>query len=97
MDAAAKPPAGPYHLFPFVPAIMFIVGSRLGNLPVSSLRPRAMEATIAWTAVLAVLAASQAAYLVTVMTPGAPAGDVGILRAILSRRDGVVEMAYRMD
>ena len=92
--AAAKPGAGPYHLFPFVPAIMFIVGSRLGNLPVSSPRPLAMEATIAWTAVLAVLAASQTAYLVTVMTPRRAAGDVEDLRAILSRRDGVVEMAY---
>lgn len=92
--AASKPGAGPYHLIPFLPAIIFVAGNRLGHLQLSPSRSLSAEATVAWGAVLVVLAASQSAQLVTTMTPRRAMDDAEDVRAFLASHDGNVEMGY---
>jgi len=92
--AASKPGAGPYHLIPFVPALIFIAGTRLGALPLMASRVPAHAAAIAWSVVLVLLVANQSAILVTAMTPRRALDDVEDVRAFLAGHEGIVEMGY---
>jgi hypothetical protein len=92
--AASKPGAGPYHLIPFVPVIVFVAGSRLGSLPLSPSRSLGAEASVAWAAVLVLVVGAQSAQLVTTMTPRRAVDDVGDVRAFLAGHEGIVEMGY---
>ena len=92
--AASKPGAGPYHLIPFVPAIIFLAGTRLGAQPLLASRVLAPAAAIAWSVALVLLAANQGAMLVTAMTPRRALDDVEDVRAFLAGHEGIVEMGY---
>jgi hypothetical protein len=92
--AASKPGAGPYHLLPFVPAIVHVTAGRIGRSSLSTTRGLAVEAAIAFVAVLVAVAAAQSAQLVSTMIPRRALDDVEDVRAFLASHPGTVEMAY---
>jgi hypothetical protein len=92
--AAAKPGAGPYHLMPFVPVIASLVARTIANHPLTAFRPSAYAAISAYAVVLALLAAAQCAYFVTIMRERRALHDVEDVQRFLSEHAGKVEMAY---
>jgi len=93
--AAAKPGAGPYHMLPFVPVIVFVVARRAGRRTISELlTPPVARVAIAFVIVLVMLAITQSAQLMTTMQPRRAARDVEDLQTFLATHTGTVEMAY---
>jgi hypothetical protein len=92
--AASKPGAGPYHLIPFAPTIAYIAAARLGMSSRSTLPRLTGQAAVAWTIVLVIVVAAQAAQFVSTMAPRRTDGDIEEVRAFLASRAGIVEMAY---
>ena len=93
--AAAKPGAGPYHLLPFVPIIMYMVSWQISNCSrtdtVDSVVPRAAIAFVLATSIIAV---AQQGHLITTIAARHGAREVEDIRQFAGSHTGVVEMGY---
>jgi hypothetical protein len=92
--AASKPGAGPYHLIPYVPVVVYLVAESLQRSPLQVNHSLTAQTAVAYVVVLAVLATVQAAQLVTTMLPRRALHDVDDIRRFLAGHPGRVEMAY---
>jgi hypothetical protein len=93
--AAAKPGAGPYHLLPFVPTIIYAVARQSQSVPPllasNSVLAKAFVAFISGTISIAL---SQQAQLVTTMNARRTLRDIDDVRRFAETHAGIVEMGY---
>jgi hypothetical protein len=93
--AAAKPGAGPYHLLPFVPVVVYLIAWRTtGESRNADLAPVAARGAFAFVLVASTIALAQQAYLVTTMHERRQWRDVQDIERFAGTHPGVVEMGY---
>lgn len=89
--AGSKPGAGPYHLLPFVPVIIYMTAWHVRTSPLSGaiLRPFAV-----WVVVAAAIALAQQMQFVTTVSRRAQLQDLDEIRRLAETHVGIVEMGY---
>jgi len=93
--AAAKPGAGPYHLMPFLPVIMYIVAWHAANFSHSAeIDPVVPRASIAFLLAAAIIALAQQAQLVTTMGERRGVREVDDIEQFAQSHQGIIEMGY---
>jgi hypothetical protein len=93
--AAAKPGAGPYHLIPFVPIIMYAVSRQAARFSSSTaLDPVLPRASIAFLLVAVMIALGQQALLISTMSARRAIGDADDITRFADAHQGVIEMGY---
>jgi hypothetical protein len=92
--AAAKPGAGAYHLLPFIPTIMYLLGRRAAAWRFEITDRFAPKAVVAYVLVLLLLGTAQQAQLITTMRSRRSVHDAEDLVRFLSTHPGTVEMGY---
>ena len=92
--AASKPGAGPYHLIPFVPVVVYLVAESVQRRPLQVTGSLTAQAAVAYVIVLGVLGMAQSAQLVRTMGPRRALHEVDDIRRFLATHTGRVDMAY---
>jgi hypothetical protein len=95
--AAAKPGAGPYHLIPFVPAVVWLAADYLGDrilVPGGVALPALASAL---TFAVVAIAVAQTAQFVSVMQPRRARHEIADMLAFSSAHRGTVAMGYGSD
>jgi hypothetical protein len=92
--AASKPGAGPYHLIPFVPTIVYLVAQRMPRWSEVTFDDITPKAIVSYVAVLVLVVAAQTAQFTTIVAARRAVGDVDDIRRIMATHTGIIEMAY---
>jgi hypothetical protein len=93
--AAAKPGAGPYHLIPFVPLIVFIAAYQLKDTsPADVTDPIVSVTTIALVGVTSAVGVAQQAQFLSTMVQRATRDEASDIARVVRDHPGVVEMGY---
>jgi hypothetical protein len=93
--AAAKPGAGPYHLLPFLPVIMYLVSWQISNCSRSETVDSVVaRAAIAFLLATAMIAVAQQARLITTIMARSGARELEDIKQFADSHTGVVEMGY---
>jgi hypothetical protein len=93
--AAAKPGAGPYHLMPFLPVILFLVAWNMAHVPEDgSTDPVVPHAAIAFALTALVLAAANQAQLVSTMAERRTRGELEDVERFAREHAGVIAIGY---
>jgi hypothetical protein len=93
--AAAKPGAGPYHLMPFLPVVLYLAAHPLrGASTRAGSDPLVPVAVIGLVVVCMAVALAQQAQLVTTIGQRATVDDAADIERFASGQAGVVEMGY---
>ena len=93
--AAAKPGAGPYHLLPFLPIIVFVVSWQLSgfSLPAGP-DPVAARGAVAFLLVTVLVAIAQQAQLITTIRARSTLLEADDIRQFAGSHPGTIEMGY---
>ncbi len=92
--AGAKPGAGPYHLLPFVPTLIYLSSGSTFRLRSEAAQDQMLRAAAAFIAVAVAIAASQQAHFVAVTESRDASGMADDIVAFASTHSGVVEVGY---
>lgn len=93
--AAAKPGAGPYHLIPFVPIIIYVVSWHATDFSSSTtIDPVLPRASIAFLLVAVMIALGQQAQLISTMSARRALREVDDITRFAEGHTGVIEMGY---
>lgn len=93
--AAAKPGAGPYHLIPFLPILLYVVSVQMSgcsfSLTIDATVPRA---SIVFVLLTVFIALAQQSQLVTTLVARAALHEAADIRRFADTHRGIVEMGY---
>lgn len=93
--AAAKPGAGPYHLMPFMPIVVYLVAWHLARLPTLAVPdPLIAQGSAAFVFGCVVVALAQQAYLLSEMQGRRGGREIEDIEQFAATHAGVVEMGY---
>ncbi len=93
--AAAKPGAGPYHLMPFMPIVVYLVAWHLARLPtVAVTDPLIAQGSAAFVFSCVVIAIAQQTYLLSEMQGRRGGREIDDIEHFAATHQGVVEMGY---
>jgi hypothetical protein len=95
---ASKPGAGPYHLLPFLPVIVFLTGLQIHHLCTDAADRTILFSGVSFTVVAVLIAlAQQASFISTVRQLDAVGPIADVTRFLDQHRDSVVQMGYSSD
>jgi hypothetical protein len=95
---ASKPGAGPYHLLPFLPLIVFLTAMQIHQLRVEDIPDGGRLAALSFTAVAALIAmAQQTSFISTVREIDANGPIADVRRFSVEHPAAVTEMGYSSD
>jgi hypothetical protein len=93
--AGAKPGAGPYHLIPFLPVIMYVSCWQAARCPQGTFVDRlVLRAALAVVVAALAIALVQQAQFLRIMAGRARLHEIGDIEAFTTSHSGVVEMGY---
>jgi hypothetical protein len=92
--AAAKPGAGPYHLLPFLPIVVYVCAVHLERFNGSAADPAAPRLTAAFVLTAAVIAATQQGHLFATMRDRRATGTLEDIVRFAATHSGVIEVGY---
>jgi hypothetical protein len=93
--AASKPGAGPYHLLPLLPVILYVVARHLRDAsPLDVVDPSVLIVGLGFVLVSVSIAAAQQAQFLLTMNHRAERKDAADIEQFANGHEGVVEMGY---
>jgi hypothetical protein len=93
--AASKPGAGPYHLLPLLPVVLYVVARYLrGGSPLEVVDPSVLIVGLGFVLVSTSIAAAQQAQFLLTMSQRAERHEAADLEQFANSHQGVVEMGY---
>jgi hypothetical protein len=93
--AAAKPGAGPYHLIPLVPVVLYAVAYQLRDVPLSGVTDSTVSmAGVAFVMVALSIGIAQQAQFVSTMAERAARNEREDIERFVQEHRGIVEMGY---
>jgi hypothetical protein len=93
--SAAKPGAGPYHLLPFLPVVVYVVALHTsGFSPVETRETIVPQATLAFLVVASCIAIAQQAQFVTTISARRLQDEADDIQRFVDKHEGAVAMGY---